>query len=217
MKTHAVSEESLLMAMCEAVDGLVEPQGTAGYVRESSVFNTSAVPLPAAVVVPRDAKDLARAVRTAVSCGFTVAVQSTGHAATAVDSRSILVNTRMLDTLVIDPAAGTATVGAGVRWRDLLTAAGKHGLAGLAGSAPDVGVVGYTLGGGLGPVARTFGFAADHVVSVDVVTADGDLRTVDESRHPDLFWALRGGGGADRKSTRLNSSHAITSRMPSSA
>jgi FAD/FMN-containing dehydrogenase len=96
----------------------------------------------------------------------------------------------------VDPARRTARVGGGARWRDVIAAAAPHGLAPLCGSSPDVGVAGYTLGGGVGPLARRYGFAADHVRAVELVTADGRHRRVDGDADavPDLFWALRGAG-----------------------
>src|SRR5262249_44806511 len=83
---------------------------------------------------------------------------------------------------------------AGVRWLEVVEAAAGHGLAGLAGSSPDVGVVGYTLGGGLSFLGRKYGLAASHVQAIEVVTADGQLVRADRQREYDLFWALRGGG-----------------------
>ncbi|MGH3012789.1 MAG: FAD-binding oxidoreductase, partial [Gaiellaceae bacterium] len=98
--------------------------------------------------------------------------------------------------LGIDPEARTARVEAGVLWEEVSTEAAEHGLAGLAGSAPDIGVVGYTLGGGLGWLARRYGLAANSVLAVEVVTADGRRVRADRDHEPDLFWALRGGGGS---------------------
>src|SRR6185436_13831669 len=87
-------------------------------------------------------------------------------------------------------------VGAGTIWAEVIEKAAEHGLAPLSGSSPTVGVSGYTLGGGLSPtLGRSFGYAADHVRSLDVVTADGELRYVDAESDPELFWALRGGKG----------------------
>jgi FAD/FMN-containing dehydrogenase len=99
-------------------------------------------------------------------------------------------------SVLIDPDRRVARVGPGARWRDVLAAAAPFGLAPLSGSSPDVGVTGYTLGGGLGWLARAYGLAADSVVRALVVTADGGLETASETRNPDLFWALRGGGGS---------------------
>jgi FAD/FMN-containing dehydrogenase len=96
----------------------------------------------------------------------------------------------------IDPETRIARIDAGVRSLELVEAAAQHGLAPLAGSSPDVGVVGYTLGGGLSWFGRKYGLAASHVHAIEVVTADGRLVRADGEHDPDLFWALRGGGGS---------------------
>jgi hypothetical protein len=101
-----------------------------------------------------------------------------------------------MDRVDVDPGAGTAWVGAGAQWRDVIEAAAPYGLAPLSGSMPGVGAVSYTLGGGIGLMARRYGFAADHVTRLELVTVDGSLLTVSEHEEPDLFWALRGGGGS---------------------
>jgi hypothetical protein len=131
--------------------------------------------------------------RWAAGRGLPVAVQATGHGANVAVDRGLLINTRRMDAVTVDPVTATATVAAGATWKDVLTAAAPHGLAGLCGSASSVGVVGYTVGGGLPVLGRCFGLAADHVHSLEVVTADGRLRHVDATTEPDLFWALRGG------------------------
>jgi len=168
--------------------------GTAAYGEATGCFNATIHHDPAAVLAPNTEAEVALAVRTAAARGLRVAVQATGHGA-AADASTVLVSTQRLDRVAVDPAARTATVGAGVRWRDTLAAAATHGLAGVAGSTPGVGVVGYTVTGGVGLLSRTFGFAADRVRSLRLVTADGDVRTVDATQEADLFWALRGGGG----------------------
>src|SRR3712207_1785403 len=96
----------------------------------------------------------------------------------------------------IDPDARVARVAAGAIWIEVVKAAAEHGLAALAGSSPDVGVVGYTLGGGLSWLARKHGIGANQVAAVELVTADGRLVRADRENEPDLFWAVRGGGGA---------------------
>src|SRR6185437_6477342 len=103
--------------------------------------------------------------------------------------------TRRMDAVSVDPRIATARVQAGVRWRQVIEAAAPFGLAPLNGSSSNVGVLGYTLGGGLGPMARSFGFAADHVRRFTIVTADGEIRDVTPDADPDLFWAVRGGKG----------------------
>jgi hypothetical protein len=124
-----------------------------------------------------------------------IAVQATGHGNVGSFTGCLLINTSRLDTVDIDPAGQTATLGAGVRWRAVIDAAYPHGLAPLNGSSPDVGVVGYTTGGGLPLMGRTFGFSADNVVRFEVVTADGVVRQCSPDSSPDLFWAIRGGKG----------------------
>lgn len=123
-----------------------------------------------------------------------VAVQATGHGPSRAADGQMLVNTSRLDSIEIDPRAHVARVGAGVRGGALVAAAAEHGLAPVNGSSPDVGVVSYHLGGGLGILGRALGWAVDHVRSLEIVTADGSLRRVSPSQEPELFWALRGGG-----------------------
>ncbi|MBE1582775.1 FAD-binding oxidoreductase [Nonomuraea angiospora] len=148
---------------------------------------------PAAVVVAADADDVAAALRFAAQAGRPVAVQSTGHGKSVPADGAVFIATGELRELSVDPRAGTARIGAGLRWGEVLTAAAEHGLAPLCGSSGQVGVMGYLTGGGLPLAARTYGFAADHVRSLDLVTADGLLRTVSPALEPDLFWAVRGG------------------------
>jgi FAD/FMN-containing dehydrogenase len=138
--------------------------------------------------------DVQAAVEFASSHGLPVAVQGTGHALSAVAADGgVLINTSRMKGIRVNAQAGTAWVAAGMSWDQVIHEAAPAGLAPLSGSAPGVGVVSYTLGGGLGLLSRRYGYAADHVRSIDVVTADGQLRYVTEDSDPDLFWALRGG------------------------
>jgi FAD/FMN-containing dehydrogenase len=98
--------------------------------------------------------------------------------------------------VTVDATQRLARVEAGALWGDVVGPAAEHGLAGLAGSSPDVGVVGLTLGGGISWLSRRFGLTASSMVAAEVVTADGRMSRVDEQREPELFWALRGGGGS---------------------
>ena len=143
----------------------------------------------------RDAQDVAAAVRAAARLGLRVAVQCTGHGAAADQSGHLLISTTALDECTVHAQERWVRVGAGVKWSRVVAAAAEHGLAGLAGSSSDVGVVGYTTGGGTGPMARTFGLASDRVRAFEVVTGDGVLRRVTASDEPELFWGLRGGKG----------------------
>ncbi|HEX5857031.1 MAG TPA: FAD-dependent oxidoreductase [Microbacterium sp.] len=152
---------------------------------------------PLAVVHAATVHDILTVVRFARARGLRVAPQSTGHNAVPLGhlGDSILLRTDRLRGVEIDPERRTATVEAGAQWQDVTPLAAAHGLTALAGSAADVGVVGYTLGGGVSWLARSHGLAANSVVAAHVVTADGVLRHVDEAHDPDLFWAIRGGGG----------------------
>lgn len=175
--------------------GALAVPGDELYTRLATPWNVAVPTSPAAVVEARDAQDVVEAVRFAASAGLAVAVQATGHGIADGLDGVLLVHTGRLDQCVVHQD-GWARVGAGVRWQQVLDAAAPHGLAPLCGSAPDVGVVGYTTGGGIGPMARTHGAASDRVRAFEVVTGDGELRRVTAEQQPDLFWALRGGKGA---------------------
>jgi FAD binding domain/Berberine and berberine like len=153
---------------------------------------------PAAVAQPASAEDVVAVVSYAREHGLRVAAQGTGHNASAIDSldRTILVKTHRMHAVEIDPVARIARVEAGAVWEDVTTAADRHDLAALSGSSPDVGVVGYTLGGGCSWLARKYGLSANNVRAIEIVTADGRLVRTDAGNEPELFWALRGGGGS---------------------
>jgi FAD binding domain len=153
---------------------------------------------PAAVVFPESAEDVMAAVELAKAFGLRVSAQGTGHNAAPLGplEDTVLVKTERMRGIEIDPEAQVARIDAGVRSVELVEAAAQHGLAPLAGSSPDVGVVGYTLGGGLSWFGRKHGLAASHVHAIELVTADGRLVRADREHEPELFWALRGGGGS---------------------
>jgi hypothetical protein len=152
---------------------------------------------PAAVALCGSAGDVLAVVAVANEHDLRVSVQSTGHNATTAGplTDTVLVKTTPMRGVSIDAGARRARAEGGAIWRDVTDAAAPHGLAALAGSSPDVGVVGYTLGGGLSWMARRYGLAANHVTAMEVVTGDGQALRVDHDHEPDLFWALRGGGG----------------------
>jgi FAD/FMN-containing dehydrogenase len=188
METSRIRER-----LTQEVAGAVYDRGDPAAAAEAAAFNTAVTHRPAVVVAAAGAGDVAAAVRYAGDVGLPVAVQATGHGAAAPSEGAVLVSTRHLQGVRIDPVARRARVEAGVRWRSVIDAAVPHGLAPLSGSSSGVGVVGYTLGGGMGHLARRHGFAADHVRAVELVTADGGLTTVTAESDPDLFWAVRGG------------------------
>ncbi|MBP2474506.1 FAD/FMN-containing dehydrogenase [Crossiella equi] len=155
-------------------------------------YQTFSTYRPARVAEVGSAQDVRAAVRQAVAEGLPVAVRATGHGLPPYGRSGVLVDTSGLRGLTVDPVARLARAEAGVRWAEVVAAAAPHGLAPLSGSAPRVGVVGYTLGGGLSVLGRTFGWAADRVRAVEVVTADGELRRTGPGE--ELFTALLGGG-----------------------
>ncbi|WP_067875894.1 FAD-binding oxidoreductase [Nocardia vermiculata] len=176
-----------------AVTGPVFEPGDPGYDAEVAGFQTAYTHRPDLVIGARHAEDVRATVEYAARYRIPIAVQATGHGLSVAADGGVLISTRRMDEVRIDPVARTARVGAGVRAEALISAAVAHGLAPLNGSAPSVGVVGYHLGGGLGILARTFGYAADHVRSLELVTADGRLRVLGPK--DDLFGAALGSGG----------------------
>ncbi len=186
--TTALSELSV------EITGPVLTVGDEGYRAEHTGFDLSVPQRPAVIVGATTTDDVVGAVRFARSQGLSVAVQATGHGPTVAADGGLLINTRRLDAVEVDPANRSARLGAGTLWHQVIEAAAPFGLAPLAGSSPSVGAVSYTLGGGIGVLSRRFGFAADHVRAIDVITADGELRRVTAQAHPDLFWAMRGAG-----------------------
>jgi FAD/FMN-containing dehydrogenase len=181
-------------ALRRRLAGTLALPGEDAYSRLSSPWNLAWTTSPAVVVEARNAQDVVESVRFAAASGRQVAVQATGHGIAGSLEGTVLVNTARLDECVVHPE-GWARVGAGVRWQRVIEAAAVHGLAPLNGSSPNVGVVGYTTGGGIGPMVRTFGAASDRVRAIEVVTGDGLLRRATAAEEPDLFWALRGGKG----------------------
>lgn len=179
--------------LAQQLRGPVLAPGDEGYDAETAAFQTGLEQRPDLVVGAADTGDVQAAVRFAAAHGMAVRVQATGHNIPAPTRGGLLINTRRMDGVRVDPDARTVRAQAGARWEHVIAAAAPHGLAPLNGSAPHSGVVGYTLGGGLGLMARTFGYTADHVRAIDLVTADGELHHVTAEREPELFWALRGG------------------------
>lgn len=177
------------------VRGLVYAPGDALFEAEAAAFNLATRHTPDLVLTAVDAEDVVAAVRWAAGRGMSISVQSTGHGAANAITDGLLISSRYMLELSIDPEERVARVGAGVRWRDVLRAAEPYGLTGLHGSTTDVGVVGYTLGGGLPLLGRKYGFASDHVLAFELVTPDGMFRRVDAVNEPLLFGLLRGGKG----------------------
>ena len=176
--------------------GQLHEPGSEAYEALTTPWNLAVTMAPTALVQARSAQDVVQTVRFAIRHGMTVGVQATGHGAVSSLAGHLLVSTRDLDEVTVHPDEAWVRIGAGVKWAKVVAAAAPHGLAGVNGSTTDVSVVGYTTGGGVGPLARTYGLNADRVRAFEVVTGDGVFRRVTPTEHPDLFFALRGGKGA---------------------
>jgi len=184
--------------LTSALAGKVVIPEYGGFDEARRAWNLAIDQRPAAVAFPEFPQDVAAAVLFAREFGLRVAAQGTGHNAGPLGplQDTVLIKTERMRGVSIDPARRIARVEAGALWLEVVEAAAQHGLAALAGSSPDVGVVGYTLGGGVSFLGRNYGLATNHVSAVELVTADGRLIRADRENEPDLFWALRGGGGS---------------------
>ena len=186
-----------LSALRDLCGGAIAFPGDDGYDAARGAFNLAVDQRPAAVAYPADAAEVAEVVRAARACGLRVAPQSTGHNAGPLGSLAdtVLLKTSGMGGVEIDAERRIARVGAGVVWEDVVDAAAPHGLIALHGSSPNVGVAGYSLGGGMGWLARSHGLQTNSVTAIELVTAEGELVRTDADNDPELFWALRGGGG----------------------
>ncbi|WP_121715580.1 FAD-binding oxidoreductase [Streptomyces sp. E5N91] len=185
-----------VFALRSAVQGPVLTPRDEGYGAECAPYNLTSSLEPAVVVGAVDEDDVRAAVAFADRHGLPVAVKGTAHQVVASARGGLLITTTRMKGVEVDAEKRTVRVEAGVRWREVLPHLAEAGLAALVGSAPDVGVVGYTLGGGQSPLlGRSLGYAADHVRRLNVVTADGEMRRVTADSEPELFWALLGAKG----------------------
>jgi FAD binding domain len=180
-----------------AIAGRLATPSDADWDQARAAWNLAADQRPSAVAFVESAEDVAEVVRFAARHELKVTAQGTGHGAVALGplDETILIKTERMRGVEVDSDAQTARVEAGVLVAELSQAAQAHGLSSLPGSSPDVGVTGFTLGGGLSWLGRRYGFACNRVHAIELVGADGEARTVDGENDPDLFWALRGGGG----------------------
>jgi FAD binding domain/Berberine and berberine like len=201
MPTSAPTAEQLAAALnqlhARLGDRVVGPQDAA-WNDARRAWNLAVDQRPAAVATPESADDVVAVVEIAREHGLRVAPQGTGHSAAprAPLEGSVLVDTSRMHAVEIDPERRRARLQAGARWQHVAGAAAEHGLAGLSGSAPNICVTGYALGGGAGWMIRRYGLAANSIRAAEVVTADGRIVRADSGSEPDLFWALRGGGGS---------------------
>ncbi|MCK2214084.1 FAD-binding protein [Actinomadura sp. ATCC 31491] len=175
--------------------GRLSAAGDDGFEQAALPWNRAVRQPIAAVVEAEDAADVAAVVRQAAAAGLRVATQPNGHGATTGLDGEVLLRTSRLRAVEVRPAEWVARVEAGASWGELLAAAAKHDLTGLAGSSPIVSVAGYSLGGGLSWYGRAHGLAGNAIRALEVVDAEGGTSRVTADSDPELFWALRGGGG----------------------
>lgn len=170
--------------------------GDDGYNAARTTWSLSADLRPAAVVYAESPDEISKVVRAAAGAGLRVAPAGTGHNASPFGdlSSTVLLRTSRMNTVEIDPDQRRARVQAGALWLPVVEKAAGQCLSALHGSAPDVSVVGYTVGGGLSWYGRRYGLAANYVTAAELVLADGTQVRVDADHDPDLFWAIRGGG-----------------------
>ncbi|GAB3786583.1 FAD-binding oxidoreductase [Nocardioides ungokensis] len=192
--------QSPAAALRELIGGRVHLPGDPGYDAARLPWNVAVDQRPAAVAFPRTAAEVSTVVRVAAESGLRVAPQSTGHNAGPLAARGlddvVIVRTSEMGTAIADPARGIVRVEGGAVWEPAVDAAAAHGRAVLHGSSPDVGIAGYSLGGGIGWYARKLGLATNSLTAVELVIADGTLVRADATTNPELFWAVRGGGGS---------------------
>jgi FAD/FMN-containing dehydrogenase len=170
----------------------------AGWDQARQAWNLAVDQHPAVVVRPESADDVVGVLDVAREHGVRVAPQGTGHSAAPRASleQSVLLDMSLMNQVEIDPDQRRARIQAGAQWQHVVGPAADHGLAGLSGSAGDVCVTGYALGGGAGWMVRRYGLAANSIRSAEVVAADGRRVRAHADSEPDLYWALRGGGGS---------------------
>jgi hypothetical protein len=186
--------ETSIALVRAGVSSVLEP-GDSGYADAVAGFDLSVPFAPGVVIDAHSQAEVASAIAVVADRGEILTVMGAGHGRLHEAKGGVAITLRHLHSVDVDPAARTARVGAGLTWDSVLAATAPHGLAAVCGSAPGVGVVGYLLGGGIGPLQSSLGFSSDHVRSFDIVTpADGPI-TVSKDDHSDLFWALRGGKG----------------------
>jgi FAD/FMN-containing dehydrogenase len=179
------------------ISGSVLEPADAGYDAARTVHNGLIDRRPALIVRSRTTNDVVAAVAFARRAGLEISIRGGGHnvAGRAVTDGGLMIDLGEMKGIAVDPDRATARAEGGVVWRELNEATAEHGLAVTGGTVSGTGISGYTLGGGLGWLMSKYGLAADNLLAAELVTAEGDILHVDATLHPDLFWALRGGGG----------------------
>ena len=195
--TQTVVDEIRLQTLESTLRGELLLPGDAGYDEARTVFNAMIDRRPALIARCGGAADVVECVRFARTHALLLSVRGTGHnvGGLSVCDGGFMIDLSHMKGIRVDPAARSARVGGGVTWGELNDELQAFGLAATGGFVSTTGVSGLTLGGGLGWLVRKHGLALDNLLSVEIVTADGELRTASLDSNPDLFWALRGGGG----------------------
>jgi FAD binding domain/Berberine and berberine like len=184
-------------ALAQSVQGSVLRPGEDGFDAARTVWNAMIDRSPALIVRCRDAADVVNAVNYARDHNLLLAVRGGGHSAagSSVCDGGLMIDLSPMRDIRVDPPRRTTRAEPGVTWADFDRATQTHSLATTGGVVSTTGIAGLTLGGGIGWLGRTHGLSCDNLLSVDIVTADGQLRMASAAEHPDLFWAVRGGGG----------------------
>ena len=196
------------------IEGRLLRAGDDGWDDALLVWNAMAAKAPAVVLQPRSNSDVSAGVVFARDNGLLLGIKGGGHniAGTSMAEGGLVLDMSAMCQVVVDPEAKLAHVGPGCRLQDVDRATQEHGLATVLGFISEVGIAGLTLGGGLGYLARRFGWTVDNLEEVEIVTADGAIRTAHRDENAELFWALRGGGGTSGSS--LGSCSACTRSGP---
>lgn len=194
---HVASAPADLDTFARALRGLLVRPGDEAFRAVSGIWNRDRQGTPLAIVQAADPGDVATAIGFARRNDIEIAVRSGGHslAGHSTGDGVLVIDTRAMRGLHIDLHEGIAWAGAGLTAGEVTAALAEHGMAVPFGDTATVGIAGLTLGGGIGWLARKYGLAIDSLMAVEIVTPDGEVRTASESQNPDLFWALRGGGG----------------------
>ena len=190
-------DDSLVSDLASRATGSVITPDDAAYDEARTIHNGLIDRKPALIVRARTTEDVVAALALARDAGLEVSVRGGGHnvAGRAVTDGGVMISLADMRQVTVDPERSTATAQGGATWADFNAATGEHGLAVTGGLISSTGIGGYTLGGGLGWLMSKYGLSADNLESVELVTAAGEVLQVDEESDPDLFWALRGGGG----------------------
>ena len=183
--------------LAESFSGELVRSGDSGYDAARRIYNGLIDKRPALIARCLGSADIAAAIALARESGLELSVRGGGHnvAGRAVTDGGVMIDLSLLKGIHVDPKAGRVRAQGGVIWRELNRETAVHGLAVTGGTVSTTGIAGYTLGGGIGWLMATQGLASDNLVGVELVTAAGDVLNVSDNSHPDLMWALRGGGG----------------------